>query len=68
MQDTTNPQNTSDLTSLPAITSPKVAAAILGVSEKHARDLCARGEIPAVKLGSLWHINTAAFLKQLGLC
>ena len=29
--------------------------------------LCAKGEIKAVKVGSDWRINTAAFLNQFGI-
>ncbi len=43
------------------------ACAIARVSDHHIRDLCARGEIKAVKIGNLWRINRASFMAYMGL-
>jgi excisionase family DNA binding protein len=45
----------------------KEAAHILDCSEKHVRDMCKRGDIKAVKLGKLWHINRADLYERLGI-
>ena len=43
------------------------AARLIGCSQKHARELCERGEVKAVRLGKCWHVNRAALVEQLGL-
>lgn len=43
------------------------AAALLDASGRKIRSMCASGEIKAVKVGSDWRINTAAFLEQFGI-
>ena len=45
----------------------KEAAFVLGCSEKHVRDLCDRGELKAIKLGKLWHINRSDLYSKLGI-
>ena len=67
-------QNVTDLTEtiedvgkLPAVTTPKECAAIARVTETHIRDLCREGKIKARKVGALWRINTAEFLRYIGI-
>ena len=43
------------------------AASLLDVTARKIRDMCTKGEIKAVKVGSDWRINTAAFLAQFGI-
>lgn len=50
----------------PTMGTPE-AAFLLNCSEKHVRDLCARGDIKAVRIGKLWHINRADLCKRLGI-
>ncbi len=50
----------------PTMGTPE-AAYLLNCSEKHVRDLCERGDIKAVKLGKLWHINRADLYERLGI-
>lgn len=45
----------------------ETAAALLDASGRKVRDMCAKGEIKAVKVGADWRINTAAFLEQFGI-
>lgn len=43
-------------------------APILGVSDKHARDLCREGHIAgAIKVGSVWRVPRDKFLSQFGI-
>lgn len=44
-----------------------VAAILLSCTTRKVSDMCKKGEIKAVKVGSDWRINTAAFLKQFGI-
>lgn len=37
--------------------TPKEAAEVYGVSERHIRNLCARGEIECMRLGKLWRVK-----------
>jgi excisionase family DNA binding protein len=59
------------LTTDPATLGPLIrvgtAAALLNASGRKVRDMCVKGEIKAVKVGSDWRINTAAFLEQFGI-
>ena len=59
------------VTSNPATLGPLIkvntAAELLNVSGRKVRDMCAKGEIRAVKVGTDWRINTAAFLEQFGI-
>lgn len=43
------------------------AAALLACTTRKVSDMCAKGEIKAVKVGSDWRINTTAFLEQFGI-
>lgn len=45
----------------------ETAAALLDASSRKVRSMCATGEIKAVKVGTDWRINTAAFLAQFGI-
>lgn len=40
-------------------------ARALGCCERHVRQLCINGDIPAIKVGRLWRIPEAEFLKWL---
>lgn len=50
-----------------ALMTPREAAELAGVSERHIRKLCERGELRAVKLGRAWRVNRAAFLALCGI-
>ena len=50
----------------PMITT-KTASALLAMTDRKIRDMCVKGEVKAVKVGSDWRINTAAFLSQFGI-
>lgn len=52
---------------LPIMLSCEQAAQVAGVSRKHIRNLCARGELRAVRLGMAWRIPRDAFLQSVGL-
>lgn len=43
------------------------AAALLACTTRKITDMCRKGEIKAVKVGSDWRINTSAFLDQFGI-
>lgn len=45
----------------------EVAAKLLSCTTRKVSDMCKKGEIKAVKVGSDWRINTAAFLEQFGI-
>lgn len=46
---------------------PVDAAELLSVSLRKIQYMCSKSEIKAVKVGSDWRINTAAFLEQFGI-
>ena len=52
---------------LPVMLSCEEAAQVGHVSRKHIRNLCAKGEIHAVRLGTAWRIPRDAFLAHIGL-
>lgn len=58
---------TVDRANLGPLIKTEVAAALLDASPRKVRDMCATGEIKAVKVGTDWRINTAAFLEQFGI-
>lgn len=58
---------TTDASAARALMTPREAAEIAGVSERHIRKLCERGELRAVKLGKAWRVNRAAFLALCGI-
>jgi len=43
------------------------AAKLLCCTPRKITDMCRKGEIKAVKVGTDWRINTAAFLEQFGI-
>ncbi len=43
------------------------ACSIARVSEAHIRGLCAKGKIRAVKVGQVWRINRADFMRFMAL-
>ena len=45
--------------------TPLDVAAVLHQSKSHIRALCASGELPAVRIGSRWHIPTAKFAAMI---
>lgn len=58
---------TTDTATLGPLIKVGTAAALLDASARKVRDMCANGEIKAVKVGTDWRINTAAFLSQFGI-
>ena len=52
---------------LPEILNVRQAAALLGVSEHHIRNLCKRSSIRSVKLGREWRIGRDALIRQMGI-
>lgn len=51
----------------PPLTKVGTAAPLLDISERKLRDMCANGEVKAVKIGSDWRVNTAALAEQFGI-
>lgn len=45
--------------------TPKEAATVLHQHPAHVRKLCESGQLPAVKIGDRWHINTEKFAAML---
>ena len=58
---------TTDRATLGPLIKVGTAAAIIDASPRKVRDMCAKGEVKAVKVGTDWRINTAAFLEQFGI-
>lgn len=63
---TTTAQTINAPTLGPLIKSSE-AAELLACTSRKITDMCRKGEIKAVKVGSDWRINTAAFLEQFGI-
>lgn len=62
-----NPISTDEARNLPALIDVATAARMLGFSRHYVGDMCARGEIEAVKFGRTWRINTSALLNKIGI-
>lgn len=54
-------------TTLSPLIKVHTAAKLLDLSPRKVRDMCAKGEIKAVKIGTDWRINTDALLAQFGI-
>ena len=67
MKTTADTTPTTDRAALGPLIRVGTAATLLDASARKVRDMCAKGEIKAVKVGSDWRINTAAFLNQFGI-
>jgi excisionase family DNA binding protein len=48
------------------LVSPREAAALLGVNRETLYRLCARGELPYMRVGSVLRIDLAAYVAQFG--
>lgn len=59
--------STTGYEGLPPLIKTTLAAKLLSCSTCTISDMCKKGEIKAVKVGSHWRIYTAAFLDQFGL-
>jgi excisionase family DNA binding protein len=46
------------------LVSPREAAALLGVNRETIYRLCARGEVPHVRVGSVLRVDLAGYLAQ----
>lgn len=57
----------NDPRTLPLLLTAQQAAKLLNVSDKHVRDLCARGDIKSVRIGKSWRIGRDALLEQYGI-
>lgn len=57
----------TDYTTLGPLIKTSTAAELLSCTSRKISDMCKKGEIKAVRVGSDWRINTAAFLKQFGI-
>lgn len=57
----------ADRTTLGPLIKTSDAAELLSCTTRKISDMCKKGEIKAVKVGSDWRINTAAFLDQFGI-
>ena len=44
-----------------ATMTPNDVAEVLHQHPTHIRELCKKGQIPAVQIGYRWHVNTARF-------
>lgn len=58
---------TNDPRTLPLLLTAQQAAKLLNVSDKHVRDLCARGDIKSVRIGKSLRIGRDALLEQYGI-
>ena len=59
---------TSDeVRALPALLEPKDATEIANVNLRQMYRMCQRGDVKAVKLGSLWRVNRDSLLAVCGL-
>ena len=56
-----------DLLDLPPLLKTEEAAEILGTSGHNVRTRCIRGDLDAVKVGSIWRVNTLSLLLMTGL-
>ena len=56
-----------DLLDLPPLLKIEEAAEILGTSGHNVRNRCIRGDLDAVKVGSIWRVNTLSLLLMTGL-
>ncbi len=56
-----------DASTLPPLIKSKTAASLIDCSTRKLRDMCAKGEVKAVRVGSDWRVNTAALLEQFGI-
>lgn len=56
-----------DVLDLPPLIKPATAARILLVSEETVRNLIRSGEVPAVRVGTRWRVQTMGFLEWAGL-
>ena len=53
---------------LPVMLNLKTVSEILGISDKHARDLAREGQLDgAVKVGAVWRVSRDKFMSQFGL-
>lgn len=57
-----------EIRELPALVSAGQAAQVLNVSARHVTNMCARGELRAVKCGRVWRVNMADLVRRAGLC
>lgn len=48
--------------------TPKDVGEVLHQHPTHIRELCKNGQLPAVRIGERWHINTARFGAILDGC
>lgn len=55
----------TDWNKVPLILDTSQAANLLQVTREHVSDLCKRGELPAMQLGSKWHISREAIRERL---
>ena len=58
--------STESIEQLPLLMTIRQAASVGGWSEKHVRDLLAKGEIKGCKLGHSWRVHRDAFLATCG--
>jgi excisionase family DNA binding protein len=64
---TNKQENTINLDTLPPAIPVATAANMLAVHAATIRNMCRKGSIKAVKVGTDWRINTAAFRAQFGI-
>lgn len=57
----------ADLKEGPALTPCEPWAKVAGCSVRTIQNLCARGDLRAVRVGRLWRVNRDAALKYFGL-
>lgn len=56
-----------DILNLPPMLKPDEAGKIMCLSAHAVRSHCVNGDIPAVKLGGVWRIDSIKLLQSLGL-
>lgn len=56
-----------EIRKLPVLVNAKTAAQVLNVSTRHVTNMCARGELKAVKCGRVWRVNLADLVRRAGL-
>lgn len=60
-------KRTIDVAAPPLFLTVMEAAELAGVSDQHIRQLLIDGAIKGCKVGSVWRVNSRAFLDYLGI-
>ena len=56
----------TDWNDVPVLMDLPMAARVIGLTERTLKSHCAKGIIPAVKVGGTWRINKGELMRMLG--